>query len=708
MKKYLPKIVLCLLLLINFTIIGIALDAEPEPVKAPSSAPASAPAPVVAPVIEPASIPTAKIKLPDVKPKASDLVTRYVDKYSASGGVATFKPTIVGKKYMVTAPHFVVTQVVDSVFARGGNFWDAAAAGMWMTELCGGQLTAGTATFALWNAEEGKAYSYCGVGNASAIQTIEGMIERFGDDLKSPAGFIHPPRGTKPDHVWGRTNVAATPDNIFALLIKYGTMSFTECYQEVLDYMENGWPLRTSYADIPIGSALYREPWLSDPAWEANRLHWRQNGKYVRAGDLMREPGLARTIRAMMKAEQDALAAGFSREQALRAARDWYYTGPIAWEVDRLSRENGGFLRYEDYADYSGWWDDQKNLPHTNFLGIDFYTNPTYTQAGVLVLVLNILENFDMVSLGWNTPEYLHVITQAFDLAFSDRWEYFGDPHYCDIPDGLWSKEYGVLRASLIDMNSRFQEAPPAGDPINMKAVLEGWKPLCTPEQAALAWADPELKEAIAAAEIDPENGIFGDTTLMLMIDTDGNVFSYCPSDGRNSTASIQIPGWGVGIPYRGRQFTLIPELPSSLAPGKRPVTTPHTWVASKDGEGLLAIQSPGGDQQIQAAVPILLNWLLWGMEPQVAIDQPRVCTSNYFSQFTPHVAGYYVPGQTQVDKELPEETIKGLEALGHKIRMGSLFHVGSNTPEFVLRDPDTGLVYGATSCKSEGYAFGK
>lgn len=375
--------------------------------------------------------------------------------------------------------------------------------------------------------------------------------------------------------------------------------------------------------------------------------------------------------------------------------------------IDKLSRANDGMMRYEDYADYSGYWDEQKNLPTTNFMGIDFYTNPTYTQAGVLILVLNILDNFDLVSLGWNTPAYLHLITQAFDLAFSDRWQWFGDPLFTDIPDALWSKEYGTLRASLIDMNKRFQEAPPAGDPFNMKAVLEGWKPLIPASSAAIAWGVADMNEMVADEIYTDENGPFSDTTLMLMIDKNGNVFSYCPSDGRNSGSS-QIAGWGVGLARRGRQFTLDASLPSSIAPGKRPVSTPHTWVASKDGEGLLTIQSPGGDDQIQSALPILLNWLVWGMQPQVAIDQPRVCTNNYISQFTPHVKGYYVPGETEVDSELPQATIEGLKALGHKIMIGSTFHVGSNTPMFVLRDPDTGLVYGATSVKDEGYVFGK
>ena len=423
-------------------------------------------------------------------------------------------------------------------------------------------------------------------------------------------------------------------------------------------------------------------------------------------GDLLKEPGLARTIKAMMRAEQEALNLGATREQALQAARDWYYMGPIAVAIDKLCRENGGMMRYEDYADYSGFWTEERDLPQTNFMGVDFYADPTYTQAGVLILVLNILDNFDLVSLGFNTPEYIHVITQAFDLAFSDRWQWFGDPHFYDIPKALWSKEYGTLRAGLIDMEKRFMEVPPAGDPYNMMAVLEGWEPWVTPEEAAIAWGGVDMSEMVASLPFVDENNDDGDTIFMAIIDKDGNVFSYCPSDGRNSNAS-QIAGWGVGLPRRGRQFTLDPNLRSSTQPGKRPVSTPHTWVASKDGVGYMAAQSPGGDQQIQSALPMILNHLVWGMPVQVSIDQPRAATHNLYSMFTPYIKGRYRPGTTEVDEEMPEETVKGLEALGHIIRPGRRWAVGS-TPLLIVRDPDTGLVYGGSSVRSEGYTYGR
>ena len=684
MRNWLPKIALLLTLVMLTTGIVLALDEPEEPVAAQE-------------VVK-------KVEVPPV----ADIVTRYAEIMEASGLAVGYRPTITGKDFVAAGPNHAVVQVIYDVFQRGGNIWDAAAAGMWMTEVLGGQMTPGTAPFTMWVAEEGKAKSYCGVGNAPALGTIDYLINKWGDSIKSPAGFYYVPNTPVsqqgPDAQFDRANVAASPDNIFALLIRYGTMSFTECFQEVLDLMENGWPMRTKDADFIIRGNIFSEPKLSDPNFSANRLHWAQNGRDAQPGDLLKEHGLTRTIKAMMRVEQVALALGATREDALQAARDWYYTGPIAEAIDKIMRENDGMLRYEDYADYTGFWSEQEDLPQTNFMGVDFYTDPTYTQAGVLVLVLNILDNFDLASLGFNTPEYLHVITQAFDLAFSDRWQYFGDPHFYKMPENLWSKKYGTLRAGLIDMKMRFQEAPPPGDPANMKAVLEGWEPWVTPAEAAIAWEGFDMSTMVADLPVADEN--IEDTIFMNIIDKEGNVFSYCPSDGRNSDAS-QISGWGVGIPRRGRQFTLDPDLPSSIAPGKRPVSTPHTWVASKDGVGYMVAQSPGGDQQIQSALPMILNTLIWGMPAQVAVDQPRVATHNLYSMFTPYIQGRYRPGTTEVDAELPEETIKGLEALGHIIRMGPRWAVGS-TPLLIVRDPLTGLIHGGASVRSEGYCFGR
>ena len=684
MKNWLPKIALLLVLVMLITGIALALD-EPE---------------------EPAVTSKETIVKQSEAPPIDTIVTRYgrIVGNEGEGLVEGYRPTIAAKDFTVTGPHWMVPQVVYDVIMRGGNFWDAAVAGMWMTEVTGGQTTPGTAMFSMVVAEEGKAKSYAGMGPAPALATIDWYIEKYGDDIKNVEGnyFV-------PNDQWARQVIPPSPDNMFALLSRYGTMSWEECMQEVYEIMVEGWPIPVNYVPTARRSSFYREPLLSDPTFQPARNLWRQNEPNTQPYDMIKEPGLARTLRGMFAAERQALQLGFSREEALQAARDWYYFGPIAEAVDLLNRENGGPVRYADYAEYEGYWVEQEDMPHTTFMGIDFYVDQTYTQAGVLILVLNIIENFDLVGLGWNTPEYIHVIAQAFDLAFADRWEWFGDPLFYEIPDGLWSKEYGKLRAGLIDMEKRFAVAPPPGDPVNMKAVLDDWTPWVPPENiTGLVDAELDIEELVAyvVPDLETDDEYIADTIFFNMIDSEGNLFNYKPSDGR--TGCAQVPGYGVGITRRARQFTLDPELRSSIAPGKRPVSTPHTWVSVKDGKGYLSVTSAGGDSQVQTAVPCILNYVLWNMPPQVAIDQPRFETLNLWSHFTPYVENYRkYAGATRVDSEMSEEIIEGLKALGHKVVIGKRWEVGSR-PCFVVRDPDTGVLYSGTSVFREHYHFGR
>jgi len=705
MKKLLSIVVLLIAMTMLMTMTAFSLDEPEEPVAASKEE-------------EPVAASKENVVKMSEPPPIDTIVQRYgrIVGKEGEGLVEGYRPTIVGKDFVVGGPHWLVPQVVYDVFMRGGNIWDAAVAGMWMNEVTGGQTTPGTAPFSMFVAKEGKAKAYCGLGTAPALGTVDYYIERFGDKILDPdTGYHFVPTMSSSSKAneyphqdqWVRQLVAPSPDNMFALLSRYGTMSFEECMQEVYEIMVEGWPLPVNYVPTARRASFFSEPRLSEPTFQANRNLWRQLGPNPQPYDLIKEPGLARTLRGLINAERKALQLGATREEALQAARDWYYFGPIAKAIDKLNRENDGMIRYEDYANYEGLWYEQKDMPHTTFMGIDFYTDPTYTQAGVLVLVLNIIQNFDLVGLGWNTPEYIHVITQAFDLAFADRWQYFGDPLFHEMPENLWSKEYGTLRAGLIDMKKRFSEAPPAGDPANMKAVLEGWEPF-VPSSAitGAGAAEPDLTNMIALGDgLESQDEYIADTIFFNIMDSEGNLFSYCPSDGRTNAA--MVPGYGVSITRRGRQFTL-GDWPHSIEPGKRPVSTPHTWLAVKDGEGYLTVQSPGGDSQIQCALPVMLNYVLWGMPPQVAIDQPRFETRNLYSMFTPYVANYKkYAGTTRVDPEMPEETIKGLEALGHIVQKGVRWEVGKR-PVFIVREADTGLLQIGSSVYREHYHFGR
>jgi gamma-glutamyltranspeptidase/glutathione hydrolase len=441
------------------------------------------------------------------------------------------------------------------------------------------------------------------------------------------------------------------------------------------------------------------------PIYAETRAYLGQNGPNAREGALLKAPGVARLIREMADAEDAALAAGKSRSDALKAARDEFYMGNFAKTIDQFSRDTGGYTRWVDYATYSGYWVEQEDMPHTTFMGLDFYADTPNSQGPALIQVLNMLElakertGKSLYEMGYYTADYINYITQAIDLAFSDRWHYYGDPKFVDTPKQLWTKEYARERVKLIDINRHFQRLPPPGDPRNMQGTLAGWKEWTLPPKVAGA-PDQQLDLAMVADETRT------DTTRGDMMDADGNIFAFTPSD-----PGPLVPGYQVRISGRNRQFVYDPAMPSFIAPGKRPQTTPHVFIVVKNGEGYMQAQTSGGDDAVQASVQALLNVLLWNMNPQVAIEQPKFGTNNYISWFTPHIEGAYGPGEVTVARGVPAlmNTVLGVTAYPPKTLTDELTRRGAKTgvdnypgPGYgltmLLRDPVSRVVLGGSA----------
>jgi gamma-glutamyltranspeptidase/glutathione hydrolase len=596
-----------------------------------------------------------------------------------------------GREIVMSGPGQQVVQEAYDNILKGGNFYDAAMPMMWLTACLGGQFMPGTGMIATYNAKEHRAASYIGVGTAPALLTM--------DLVRNVLKLQFPSNETDLGGVgaWVRANLIPQPDTMVALLDRWGTMSWTQAMQGTYEAMMDGIPLSPSFTNTARRMFTNKNQ-LTLPIYVETRSFWGQGGPNIKEGFMMKRPGAARIIREMADAEQAALAAGKSRHEALVAARDEFYKGGFAKAIDQFSRDTGGFTRWSDYAAYAGQWVEQEEMPHSTFMGVDFYCDSPVSQSPTLIMVFNMLENFDLLKMGYNTPEYIHVITQCFDLAFADRWQYFGDPRFVDVPKELYTKEYAKERVKLINMNRRFARVPPPGDPRNMKATLAGWKEWTLPPKVSSV-----STQGTNIAMIDDEG--VADTTHCGMIDKDGNVFSHTPSD-----PGPYVPGYGVGIAGRARQFVYDPAHPASLSPGKRPETTPNTFVGVKDGEGYLETGTTGGDDQIQMAVQVILNYLLWGMNPQVAVDQPRFDTENYISWFTPHIEGYYNPGSTELSRGAPMQmvnalgikdyppaaTTKALEAKGHKVALRNWAGPGG-APTLTVRDPVTKTIYGGS-----------
>lgn len=608
--------------------------------------------------------------------------------------VQSAKPPVMGREIVISGPGMPVAQQAYDVFLKGGNFFDAAMPFMWMTANMGGQFMPGTAPAALYHAKEHKAAAHIGVGTAPALLTM--------DLVRNVLKLQFPSSETDMNGVgaWVRANLIPLPDTMIAILDRWGTMSWKQSMEGAYDAMMNGVPAYPSFTNT-ARSLFTNKAKMTLPIYVEDRAVWGQGGAKMPEGFPIKRIGAGRIIREMADAEQAALAAGKSRHEALIAARDEFYKGGFAKAIDQFARDTGGFTRWADYAAYQGYWVEQGDMPHTTFMGIDFYTDPPQSQAPMLLQILNMLEQCEaitgktLVELGYNTPEYIHFLVACFDLANSDRWQYYGDPKFVDVPAELWSKEYAKERVKLINMNRRFARMVPPGDPRNMKATLAGWREWTLPPKVSSVSA-----QATEIAMI-PDEGVT-DTTHGGMLDKDGNIISFTPSD-----PGPLVPGYGVSIAGRARQFIYDPNHPGCLSPGKRPLTTPHTWVGVKDGEGYMECQTPGGDDQVVSTIQVLLNFLIWGMNPELACEQPKFTTTNCVSWFTPHIEGYYEPGVTEIGRGLPQQmynalgikeypapaTLKALEAKGHKIKLTNYPGVGSGQT-MAVRDPVSHILY--------------
>ena len=409
---------------------------------------------------------------------------------------------------------------------------------------------------------------------------------------------------------------------------------------------------------------------------------WFQHGVgEQRLGDLMVNKDLGKLIRYMGDAEKKSLAAGGSRADGLRAARDAFYKGdPARAAADFYSQFEDGLVTYEDLAGYEGKWMAPR---HTTFRGFDVYVCDGWSQGPRLIFFLNMLESFDLEALGYNTPEYIHLLSQVINLGMSDSHKYIGDPDVVEIPEALYSKEYARKRVELIDGESSFQDMPPWGDPVHMKSV------------------DPDSPTEFTLPTKASTEGI-EDTSSLNIMDGEGNVFSMTESDGH--MVSPMIPGWGFGLGRRMEQLNLDSSLANVMAPNKRPRNTNTPVLVLKDGRPFMGLSTPGGEQQAQAILQVLLNIVVWNMSPEQALDQPRFGSYNF------PITGHEVnenPGRICLEERIPEATFEALRKKKHDVVSWGLWNWRACALTVTYRDPESGVLIAAGDVRRETHALG-
>ena len=577
-------------------------------------------------------------------------------------GIGSYRPLITGTTHMVSSGHYLATAAGYRILEQGGNATDAGVAAGITLNVTLPHYTSfgGVAPIILHDAGRNETVTISGLGRWPKAASIDYFLEKANGDL--PAGVL-------------RTVTPAAPDAWLTALKLYGSMTFEQVVTPALELSEQGFPipatLHRALAGLLDQGQVARCPSTLEVFFP--------QGKAPATGDILVQRDLARTFHRLIQVERDNISRG--REEALQAARDFFYRGEIAEEMVRFCQEQGGLLTMQDLDEFQAKLEPPAQ---GSYKDIEVYTCGPWCQGPVSIETLHILEGYDLKGMGHNSPEYLHTLLEALKLAFADRHGYYGDPDFVKVPlEGLLSKAYAAERRHIIDPDRAYPEMPDAGDP---------W-----------SYQDAEGRTMKAASPTAMAGGPEADTSYVCVVDRWGNAFSATPSDSIGKTPLAA--GLGFVISPRGSQSWLDPEHPCALAPGKRPRLTPNPAMAFKDGKVWMPFGTPGGDVQCQSMVQLFLNVAEFGMDVQQAIEAPRVSTWSFPNSFWPHA---YHPGMVGVEGRIPAHTLAELQRKGHKVDLWEDWAVRMGCLCAVEVDHQRGGLSSGADPRRDGYAMGR
>jgi len=511
----------------------------------------------------------------------------------------TYKPRLMAKEWVAVAGEPLAAMAGAKIFLKGGNAVDAAAAILAATCVMNDSLSFGGETQTLiYDPNRRKVFGINGCGVAATGATAKFYLDR---------GFDPSPPGSGPL----AAITPGTPGGLMLALAEFGRLSLAEVLEPAIDLAE-GYPME------PQTAALYAQNKERFQAWEYSKAVYLQNaGEAPEVGQIFIQNDLANTLRKLVATEQEALAAGKSRKEAIMAANDRFYRGDIAVEFSRGSQEYGGLHTVEDLAN---WYPRLEEPLMTTYHGIEVYKLKQWTQGPVLLQMLNILEGIDLESMEHNSAEYIHTLYQVMSLAYTDRDFYYGD---ASLPPeepmkGLLSKEYAAERRKLINPN-RNDPTIGAGDPYPYQGEKNPYKDLLEKLEESYHKYVAMNPSSSVLAGVPGSYEEPGGTTSLSTADSMGWVVSCTPSGGW--PAAFIAGKTGVGMSQRMGQAVLHRELNpyGVIAPGKQPRVTLTPSMALKDGHPFLAFNVPGGDEQDQEQLQFFLNVVHFGMDVQEA-----------------------------------------------------------------------------------------
>ena len=586
------------------------------------------------------------------------------------------RPVVMGRNGMVCAGHPLAAQAGMAALQRGGNAVDAA------------------------------------IATAAALNVVEPNMSGVGGDgfimiYNRQAGTIEVCNGTgaapyATDVDWYRSNgipmkgilsvsVPGLVDAWMSAHERYGMLSRAEVFDAAIDLSENGFPVTHVLSGVIAGDRLLCE-------FPDSQAVFAPGGAPMRPGQILRQPGLANTFKAIVDGGRDA-----------------FYEGETARALVRFSEEQGGILSLKDLADCRSRWQAPIS---TTYHGHTVYEAPPNSSGHVLLQELNIIEQFDLRALGCNTPESIHLMVEAKKLAFADREAYMADPDWVDVPvDGLLSKQYAAERARLIDLE-RAAETVGHGDPWSYQPANYGRR----------------RKAAATAGAMQEE-----DTTCFVVVDRWGNAVCQLQSIQSSLGSSIVAGETGILLNNRMTYWHLDPDHADCLAPGKRvrhtmnpvmvfrsPVPSPpgggpgwgrpensDNGVSPNGGSGLrhsreigdlaLVCGTPGADTQVQTNMQVITHVLDFGMTVAEAVEAPRWRNTHSPTESAiPHECDNLL----YVESRFPAETLDGLRQRGHTLEV--MHGWGASGSEMMIQvDGDTGALHGAADPRRDGYAVG-
>ena len=541
-----------------------------------------------------------------------------------TGETFTTRSEVIARNGMAATSQPLATQAALDILKKGGSAMDAAIAANAMLGLvepasCG----IGGDIFAIvWDAKEEKLYGFNGSGRAPKSLNIAYFEEK---------GMKYVPlHGPLP------VSVPGCVDGWFTLHEKFGNLPMSDLLQPAINYGREGFPVSEV---IAYEMASNYEGMEDIPGFAETYL---PNGRPPMKGEVFKNPDLSNTY-----------------EKIAKGGRDAFYKGEIARTIDAFMKKHGGFLAYEDLANHTSNWVEPVS---TNYRGYDVWELPPNGQGTAALQMLNILEDYDIASMGFGSPEYLHVLTEAKKLAYEDRAKFYADPDFNKIPiDELLSKEYAAQRRALID-NDRAARSYPAGD-----------------------------------MEIES-----GNTTYLTVADKDGNMVSLIQSIYSEFASGMVPDGLGFVMQNRGQMFNVQDRThANSLEPGKRPFHTIIPAFITKDGKPWVSFGLMGGAVQPQGHAQVVVNLVDFGMNLQEAGDAPRM---RHSGSSQPTGSKMTSGGTLNMESGFDYKTVRELRKKGHRVSFAVGIYGGYQA---IGVDLENRVYFGASESRKDGQAAG-